>query len=224
MSIEDGSSIKSEKLKPKVSIMPDGQLAVLTEGNEDYLAQQERERQSAIGDKKHFGPKDRGEVYYGVRDGEAFIDDEQKTDIVAAELEERVLDNPDDQSVKEMLDFIKSLHPSEAKSENMSIYGLGRKKLEDIRQQIEKRPMSLEDRQKLETQAQSMQAALDYYSDRLQRISGEEIDAKAQVASVEGEIDHMTQIHMRNATREAASRVLDEHNARVDRNRERKAS
>lgn len=224
MSIEDQSSAKPEKIEPKVSILADGRLATLKEGNEDYFAQQERERQSAIGNNKHFGPKDRGEVYHGVRDGEALIDDGQKTDIIAAELEERALDNPDDQAVKEMLDFIKSLHPREAESENLSIYGLGLKKLEDIREQISNRPMSLEDRQKLEAQAQSMQAALDYYGDRLQRISGEQTDAMAQVPSIEGEIDHMTQVRMRNATREAASRVLDEHNARVDRNRERKAS
>ncbi|MDB5161882.1 MAG: hypothetical protein JWM52_390 [Candidatus Saccharibacteria bacterium] len=224
MSIEDGSSAKSDRIKPKVSIMPDGKLAVLQEGNADYFAQQEQERQSAIGDRHHFGPRDRGEVYRGVRDGEPLIDDEQKTDIIAAELEERALDDPDDESVKQMLDFIKSLHPREAHSQDLSIFGLGHKKLEDIREQISNRPMSLEDRRKLEAQAQNMQLALDYYGDKSQKISGEEMDARAQVQWTEGEIPHMTTVRLRNATREAASRVLDEHNVRVDRNRERKAS
>jgi hypothetical protein len=221
MSAEELGS-KSELIKPKVSILPDGKLAVLNEGNGDYLAQQEKIRQESIGDRKHFGPKDRGEVFGHGRDGEVHIDDEQNTDIVASELEERFLENPDDESIERMLDFIKSLHPSEARSENLSIFGLGSKKLEDLKEQIDSRPMSLEDRQKLEAQAKDMQQALDYYADRLHRISGEDTDARASAYS-QGD-DHMTEARVRNATREAASRVLDEHNQRVDRNRERKSA
>lgn len=225
MSIENESASKSDvKIKPKVSILPDGQLAVLAEGNQDYFAQREQERTSAIGDRHHFGPKDRGETHYGVRSGEAYIDDEQRTDIIAAELEERALDNPDDELVKQMLDFIKSLNPSEAKSEDLSIFGLGHKKLEDIREQITNRPMSLEDRGKLEAKAQDMQAALDYYGDKLQRIDGEEADARAAAAESGSDSDYMNEVRVSNATRDAASRVLNEHNARVDSNRQRKAS
>ena len=225
MSIENESSSKSdEKIKPKISILPDGQLAVLAEGNQEYFAQQEQIRTSAIGDRYHSGPKDQGETYYGVRNGEAYIDDEQRTDIIAAELEERALDNPDDESVKQMLDFIKSLNPSEAKREDVSIFGLGHKKLEDIREQIANRPMSLENRRKLEAKAQNMQLALDYYSDKSQRISGEASDARAAAVDSSSNSDYANEIRMRNATREAASRVLKDHNARVDSNRQRKAS
>lgn len=214
----------SSEIKPKVSILPDGRLATLPEGNEAFFAQQEQRRQEAIGN-RHLSPTDRGEFYGRERTGEMHISEEQKVDIVAAELEERLLGNPEDESIKQMLNFIRSLHPGSSKVEGLSAYGLGHKKLEAVREELATRPMLPEDKQKLQEEADSMEKALEYWGDRLLRIDGEQVDAGHDAAKAqEGIDDHMTATRVRNATNAAAIRILGEHNQRVVKNQARKAS